>query len=369
MDKGKKKIETVKMTKKREKGRKKEKVLDNSRFDSVELARTRGTVSKAPRIRNDGKYCSISHSELLKTIDGSTSFTENTNLIINSGLAATFPWLSPIAAQWETYYFRRLSFEYISRSSATTNGSVLMYCDYDVLDAPAVNVLEAGQQYGAVENSSWKNFSCVLSPERMFPSGFKYTRTGSVQGDLKTYDGGRFLLYTSGQSSTSEIGRLMVHYDVLFKTPQMSPTSGNLSLVTKISFFHSNNTSQPIADNSPTALNFPNTSANALNIAYSNGVFTPPIGSYLVSAGADFGSTNGTQGTSISLFKNASSIITTGSSSTGSNVVNFGNYSTTFLQHVITANGSDTFRLMALVETPGTVVLTVDNASICFQLV
>ena len=218
--------------KKRNKNKKrKERVPSESKGEQNKSAYS--AISKTvriadPKMYNNGKFCTIRHRELIGNIQGSVNFTIQKTLILNPGLAESFPWLSPIANQWEKYRFNNLYFEYVPRCGTQTVGSILMVPEYDVLDPSPTDDLAAAQYDGSKDSAPWANNSCHLLTQRMHdtPNSRKLTRSGAVAGaDYTNFDVGKFYLITSGMADTSTVGRLWVSYDVVLYIPQSSGSS------------------------------------------------------------------------------------------------------------------------------------------------
>jgi len=156
-----------------------------------------------------------------------------TSFEINPGLAASFPWLSQIAANYQQYEFLGLVFEFCQRSAtaiASTNtalGSVILATDYNTIDTNFTNK----QQMEAYE------FACSGCPDqniihpvecdpKMNTLSELYVRTGAVPGgtDERFYDIGNFQIATVGQQASSNIGELWVSYHIrLFKPKVATP--------------------------------------------------------------------------------------------------------------------------------------------------
>jgi hypothetical protein len=165
-------------------------------------------------------------SEAITPINGSIGFAVNTRLYINPGLAATFPWLSEQAKRWQQYRFNKLIFRYITRTSTSTIGSVILSPDYNAIETVPLSDSEASNTQDAVENSPWTEISCRLDPKAMFPFGpRKNIRNSLVTGDLSNYDAGRMFICTSGMANVNQVGRLYVEYDVELFVPQSTVLS------------------------------------------------------------------------------------------------------------------------------------------------
>jgi hypothetical protein len=177
----------------------------------------------------------VAHREYIADITSSTVFTNRT-FNINPGLAATFPWLSQIASNFEQYEMLGLIFEFKTTSAssvASTNtalGVAIMATEYNVDATPFSNK----QQMESYQ------FSCSSTPSASFIHPVEcaagenvlknmYVRTGSVPTgeDPRFYDLGLFQLATAGMQAPSTIGELWVSYHVKLRKPKLRTLSGN----------------------------------------------------------------------------------------------------------------------------------------------
>lgn len=204
-------------------------VVRNMAYGSIQRA-VSAPVSMASTVRNlqpkiaynGSNSCCIIHRELIATINHSTAFTTN-SFALNPGLSATFPWLAPMAAQWEQYRFKKLIFNYVTRTSTTTVGSVLLAPDYDASDSAPSSEVNMASYQDCVEDVPWKNLVCRLNSASMhIIQQRKYLRTGAIPAgtDVKLYDVGNFFVGTTGGVNTDPIGKLYVEYEVEFFVPQ-----------------------------------------------------------------------------------------------------------------------------------------------------
>jgi hypothetical protein len=163
----------------------------------------------------------VRQREFLGTINGSTGFVAR-RYYCNPGLEATFPLLSRTAQQWETYRFRSLKFEFLTRAPSSAVGSIIAAPDYDPTDVtPASEAIVTSYQ-NAVETVSWQNLTCVLDQKSMHELGErKFIRDEMVSGDLKLYDVAAFYLCTTEQADTAAVGKLWVEYDVELFNPSL----------------------------------------------------------------------------------------------------------------------------------------------------
>lgn len=187
-----------------------------------------GVRSMAPRVDRSGSSGSvrIKHRELVNTITGTDAFTVVGAFPLNPGMGSTFPWLSNQAKGWEQYRFHNLKFDYITRSSTSVSGSVMLSPDYDAVDPPPNTEVQASANRDAIEDAPWKDMTSILNVPSMFPMGpKKFVRTNTVAlTDLKTYDAGTMYVCTVG-TPASVLGKLWVEYDVEFYTPQGETTT------------------------------------------------------------------------------------------------------------------------------------------------
>jgi len=198
----------------------------------VGAAYSRVEFGQAPRIlRTSQGSCNIKHRELIANItDGAFFAGSLQSFACNPGIAATFPWLSQEAAGWERYRFNSLRFNYLTRVSTTTAGSVIMAPDYDASDAPPVSEEILSSYQGSVEASLWKDISCGLSRAAMHADEReKFVRIGAIGAnqDIRLYDVANMFVSTSG-GETGLCGKFWVEYDVTLFTPQI-PSGGFVS--------------------------------------------------------------------------------------------------------------------------------------------
>lgn len=142
---------------------------------------------------------------------------------VNPGLASLFPWLSPVANQYELYRFHSLKFTYVGRVGSTSGGILRMAFDHDAMDEdpPTRDVMMS--YAGASCDVLWRDQSISIPSARLdlgMPNG-RYTRMGvHAISDLKTYDCGRLLVAYHGIAVAQELGELYVEYDVELMVPQ-----------------------------------------------------------------------------------------------------------------------------------------------------
>lgn len=256
----------------------------NMAYGSIQRA-VSAPVSMASTVRNlqpkiaynGSNSCCIMHRELIATINHSSAFT-TTSFALNPGLSATFPWLAPMAAQWEQYRFKKLIFNYVTRTSTTTVGSVLLAPDYDASDSAPTSEVNMASYQDCVEDVPWKNLVCRMNAASMHViQQRKYLRTGSIPAgtDVKLYDVGNFFVGTTGGVNTDPIGKLYVEYEVEFFVPQKeSATSSGSSFAYTGSNITSTGTFDTLCQTATAIIAAP--SAPAL------GQFTVPRGNWAI---------------------------------------------------------------------------------------
>lgn len=162
----------------------------------------------------------IQHREFLTDIAGVEEFTIG-NLFINPGLASSCPWLSTIAAGFETYVFNRLKFCYVPSCATTETGAIIIAPDYDPSDDNGQHTKGEILSFAdSVRTPWWAAAEAQLSPKSMHTRRRHFIRNGAVNvTDVKAYDCAR--LWVGIQAgSTSVLGELWIDYDVTLFTPQ-----------------------------------------------------------------------------------------------------------------------------------------------------
>lgn len=171
----------------------------------------------------------IVHKEFITNISGTSAFTQALQVPLNPGLFQSFPWLSAIANNYESYRFHALKFCYYTRTGSNIPGSVLIVPDYDASDAAPSSEQIASTYNDMEEDVPWKDICCRLNPRSMNSLGpHKFVRNGGLPAtaDIKTTDSGNVFLFTVDGTAVNW-GKVWVEYDVEFFTPQSNP-NGNV---------------------------------------------------------------------------------------------------------------------------------------------
>lgn len=178
----------------------------------------------------------ISHTELIADVNGTDLFTV-TKYDVNPGLNGTFPWLSSIANNYESYKFKRLRFRYTNTNATTQVGSIYLAVEYDPSDLPPSSESQIACYDGVVSGSTWIDRTCSSSKQNLNKRTTYLVRSGPgpSPNELPLFDVGFLNVATLQNNGTPMLGKLWVDYDVELSTPQLgSPAVGN-SLSSKFS--------------------------------------------------------------------------------------------------------------------------------------
>jgi len=197
-----------------------------------------GKVKKTSRpkmntLRNGD--CHIVHREYIQDLTAQNAnpslFNVAANLPCNPGQAGTFPWLSKIAANFESYKFNKLKFCYETEAPSSLGGTQVLAVDYDASDAAPLTKQQALAYRGSVRSPPWQNCCHTSLKEDLSKEKTYYVRTGAVPAntDVKLYDVGNLYAINQGVTTAAAVtGELYVEYDVTLMTPlyEQSATSG-----------------------------------------------------------------------------------------------------------------------------------------------
>lgn len=225
----------------------------------------------------------IRHREYIGDVSSSIAFA-NSQFSVNPGLAATFPWLSVIAANYESYLFTSLSFEYETQVSTATSGTLMLAIDFDAADAAPVSKVQLMSYHNAVRSPLWSECQYRGDVQDLHKFGMKrYVRTAALAAnlDIKTYDVGTLNVATQGAIGATPAGELYVVYDITLNTPQLASVVPPVTLRTASMF---NNATQTFAVTVPELVDV------AAGVGFDPlafgpqvlGVFTPPAGRYVI---------------------------------------------------------------------------------------
>lgn len=183
-----------------------------------------GQKTVRPKVQSNGTSCTIVHRELVLKVAMTVNYSVQ-QLSCNPGLPQTFPWLSSIAANWETYRFKRLRFCYYTRVGSATGGSVILSPDYNASDLTPASEYIASTYIDTAEDVSWKDICCTLRTEGMHALGpKKFVRTTNLSPnlDVKTYDVATLNVATV-DGVAGPAGNLWAEYEIELSNPQLNP--------------------------------------------------------------------------------------------------------------------------------------------------
>lgn len=185
-------------------------------------------VGKSPSVKQSDRCVVVSHREFIANIVGTVNFgvIAANQFPLNPGMGATFPWLSQIAQNYETYRFRKLKFEFKTRTGTNVPGSVLMAIDPDASDVIPATEQVMSTYNRMVEDAPWKDITLVADPKALQGlSERKFVRVTALAAnqDIKLYDSGNMFVGTVDGTAVAW-GKLWVEYEVEFHTPQLLPT-------------------------------------------------------------------------------------------------------------------------------------------------
>lgn len=283
----------------------------------------------------------VTHRESLGTIlSPGTGFTVSKAIAVNPGLPASFPWLSNIAQQYETYKFKKIRYCYETRSSTANSGVVIMVTNYDASESAFTSTQQAENYRGATVGQPWISFCHDLTKASMNDYNRHYNRAGAqVAGtDIKTYDVGNFSLLLSGVSIAAGqlLGELYVEYTVdLFDPRVQVPIGQYLPMWHAVSGAAAATAAAPLTGGS-----IRSGSTLGVKIASTSTVSVPAVGRYLVAIAA--ASANIAAGPSMTLDANSAFASIMTNNATG-------------IQLSVTANSVGTFVGVVDVVAPNSV--------------
>lgn len=197
------------------------------RQQSVAAAYSTQVTNKAPQMRYERDAVVVSHKEFIANVTGSVNFAVPLTFNLNPGLAATFPWLSGIAQNFESYRFRSLTVSYKTRTGTGIPGSVYLAYDPDASDSAPASEAIMSSYSDMKEDSPWRDITMSLNPAALHKLGpQKFVRTGALAAnqDIKLYDAGLVSVGTVDGTAVSW-GKVWVKYEVELRTPQI-PAAG-----------------------------------------------------------------------------------------------------------------------------------------------
>lgn len=207
--------------------------------------------TEIPTFKSVGHETRICHREYIGDIltPASPLVFSNTSYKINAANPSLFPWLAPIAANYQQYRFNGLVLEFKSLSSDVTAGgalgAIIMATNYDAVDTVFSSKLTMENSEFAIScKPSLSQMHAVECDPQQVANNLYYCRDstqGTGTADNRFYDLGNFQIATVGLPSVAGtvLGELWASYDVSLLKPEVASTtaSGGQSIlaVTSIS--------------------------------------------------------------------------------------------------------------------------------------
>lgn len=190
------------------------------------------TDAQVPVMHSNATSIRVQHREFISNISSSVAFV-NTTYNVNAGLAATFPWLSVLASNFEQYRFHGMLFVFVSTSADALNstntalGTIIMAADYNAATSSYGSKVQMEQAMWAVSdkpsNSQVAPIECDPGLNR---SDVYFVRQSAVPAGSPTpasildYDLCTFQIASVGSQAAAVVGELWVTYDVELMKPQ-----------------------------------------------------------------------------------------------------------------------------------------------------
>jgi hypothetical protein len=187
--------------------------------------------NQIPKFNSNKQTNIICHREYIGDISGTTAFT-NRAYPLNPGMAATFPWLSTIAQNYQEYKFHGLIFEFrpLITDFVTSGapGVVVMATNYNA-DAPVyISKQQMENSEYAVSVKPTENLmhgiECAVT-QTVLPQLYTRSAVPPAGQDLRLYDQGLFQFASQG-NPLQLLGELWVSYCVEFFKPVIANEVG-----------------------------------------------------------------------------------------------------------------------------------------------
>lgn len=175
---------------------------------------------------NNGQSTRIQHREFLFDLSqgGVAGAFTNLTIPINPGLLASFPYLAPIAANFEEYRINGLVFEFVSTTSpylaGGAMGSVVLSMQYNPLAPPFTSKVQMENSDFAIsarpDQSMVYGVECAMNTQNLY-----FVRQGASAAPLTSTDLG--LMQFAVQSPiaiNTVIGEVWVSYDIELMRPK-----------------------------------------------------------------------------------------------------------------------------------------------------
>lgn len=194
------------------------------------------SVGDIPMMHKTGQSVTVRHKEFVMELTGNQNFTVNRSLVLNPGVASSFPWLAGISQNYQEYRIKGMVFHYIPSSGnaiASTNtalGTVMFQTTYRSSDSVPTSKIEMLNEYCANETVPSESLAHPIECDpKENPFQVMYVRgQNPPTGDsVLLYDLGVTHIATSGQQVSGKVlGDVWVTYEVEFKKPVVTSNVG-----------------------------------------------------------------------------------------------------------------------------------------------
>jgi hypothetical protein len=183
-------------------------------------------------MHNSGQSVIVRHKEYLGDVFSGTGSPTGFNIsgtyALNPGLSASFPWLAPVAANYQEYTWKGIVYHFVSTSGNATGantslGTVAMATNYRSTAPAYTSRLTMLNEFFATDAKPSEDFVHPIECDpKENPFNVQYVRSTAVPAgeDPKTYDLGVVTIATQGmQVAGMNLGELWVSYEVELRKP------------------------------------------------------------------------------------------------------------------------------------------------------
>jgi hypothetical protein len=193
-----------------------------------------------------GRSFTVSNNQNIAAVYSSTDEYTAFSYVMQPGVESQFPWLAPIATNYETYRFTSLSVTYEGLVGTMVPGRIGMYFEYDVEEDLPATYQAATAKMGFTSCSPFSTTTSRLDIKRAYQqTGSKYVRPAPTLNRFNDTAKLVFVVLSEVGGAAALLGQLKMHYTVQFTTPtstQASPNLGASSYETTIYKEYSANT-------------------------------------------------------------------------------------------------------------------------------
>lgn len=184
---------------------------------------SRGQILRNPP-RVGPRTFKIRHREYIMDVTSAVSVFKAQQLLVNPGLATSFPWLSGLARNFERYKWLKLSFSLSPLLPTSTAGFLGLSPDYDAADDNSAAGKQKFMSFSdTVRGPIWTDIT-LHCDRRNLKSDQLFVRTGSLASnlDIKLYDALSLYILSAGIPGAAQFAELWVDYEIEFYVPQAS---------------------------------------------------------------------------------------------------------------------------------------------------